>query len=303
MKGHAEAVTRVAAKKEPLNTDANRIIQSLHKSTNEKVDKLFKTAHALAKKSRPFSDFSWQCDLDKSKGLDVGSTYQNDKSCRVIIGAIANTEREKIAKFIEEAKFVTVMSDGSTDVSVIENEIIYLRFSIKGVVHVVFIAIVAVPKANSRGILNAIKNGFAYVCKTPEDVDKILGKLIAYCCDGASVNTGMQNGVIALMRREISDTIVLVHCLVHRLELGYKDSIKGIKAYDKLMTMMSQIYTFYHTSPLHRANLMTTFQVLKQKEVIPLRVGGTRWISHTCNALENFYAGYEGIVMHLGQVR
>ena len=38
----------------------------------EKLSKLFITCHALAMKSRPFSDFTWQCEIDEKKGLPIG---------------------------------------------------------------------------------------------------------------------------------------------------------------------------------------------------------------------------------------
>ena len=38
----------------------------------EKLSKLFITCHALAMKSRPFSDFTWQYEIDEKNGLPIG---------------------------------------------------------------------------------------------------------------------------------------------------------------------------------------------------------------------------------------
>ena len=38
----------------------------------EKLSKLFITCHALAMKSRLFSDFTWQYEIDEKKGLPIG---------------------------------------------------------------------------------------------------------------------------------------------------------------------------------------------------------------------------------------
>ena len=38
------------------------------------MQKLFRTAHAIAKKGRPFTDFVWMCELDEMKGLKIGET-------------------------------------------------------------------------------------------------------------------------------------------------------------------------------------------------------------------------------------
>ena len=124
-----------------------------------------------------------------------------DKSCSAFIKAIAETERLKIEEKVKACKFIAVMSDGSTDVD----------------------GLVDVRRADSRGILDAIKRALIFPNTLQNDV---LNKLIGFTCDGASVNTGEKNGVIALMHRDISDRIVLVHCLVHRLELAYKKAVK-----------------------------------------------------------------------------
>ena len=95
---------------------------------------------------------------------------------------------------------------------------------------------------------------------------------------------------------------MLVKCLVHRLELSYKDAVKGIKVYDNLISMLSTLYAFYHASPLNCSNLKKSFASLARKDVMPLCVGGTHWLAHTATALRNFWDGYTALVLYLGQV-
>ena len=89
---------------------------------------------------------------------------------------------------------------------------------------------------------------------------------------------------------------------MHRLELSSKDAVKGIKVYDNLISMLSTLYAFYHASPLNRSNLKKSFASLARKDVMPLCVGGTRWLAHTATALRNFWDGYTALVLYLGQV-
>ena len=55
---------RVAtAKLTPVeSSDAHKAVATLNKAQYLRMEKLFQTAHALAKKGRPFSDFSWMCE-------------------------------------------------------------------------------------------------------------------------------------------------------------------------------------------------------------------------------------------------
>ena len=75
-----------------------------------------------------------------------------------------------------------------------------------------------------------------------------------------------------------------------------------IKVCDHLISMLSTLYAFYHASPLNRSNLKKSFASLAVKDVMPLCVGGTRWLAHTATALRNFWDGYTALFLHLGQV-
>ena len=164
-------------------------------------------------------------DLDEMKGLDVGDTYRNDKSCREFISAIADVERENIEMKLKEASFISVLSDGSTDVSVIENEIVYVHFCVRGQIQTYFVKLCPVERANADGILNAIKSSLQESFPTTDSLKKI----VAFGADGAAVNTGQVSGVISKMQAEVRGSIVMVQCMVHRLELAYKDAFNQCK--------------------------------------------------------------------------
>ena len=106
---------------------AEKAIQKMNEEVFAKLEKLFRTCHAMAKHNRPFSDFVWQYQLDKAKRLDVGATYINDKSARSFTQVIAETEHANMKRVIERNKFASILSDGATDCSVTESERVYVR--------------------------------------------------------------------------------------------------------------------------------------------------------------------------------
>jgi len=55
-------------------------------------------------------------------------------------------------------------------------------------------------------------------------------------------------------------------------------------------------------SPLNRANLKESCVAAGVPNLIPTRVGGTRWLAHTLNAMDNLWKIYPAMVMHLSQV-
>ncbi len=96
---------------------------------------------------------------------------------------------------------------------VMENEAVYVQFCTHGKVSLYFIGMQPVEIANAPGIYGAIMKSLEFE-----------GLSCLTHSDGASVNmvnTGKYNGVIALLHRNISQSVVL-HCLDHALELVLK---------------------------------------------------------------------------------
>ena len=120
--GHSVAVeherNRIA---HPGTSIAEQSIQKMNRAVFNKVDKLFRNAHSIAKNNRPFSDYVWMATLDERKGLILGQTYRNEKACKEFIHSIANMEKDNVMAEMKDVKFITVVSYGSTDVSVSEN--------------------------------------------------------------------------------------------------------------------------------------------------------------------------------------
>ena len=156
--------------------------------------------------------------MDKAKGLNIGTTYHNNKPARLFTQAIADTEREKVKTEIAGSKF---LNDGATDSSVTENEIVYVRVCKQGTVSVKFIGCMSTEKADAEGILNALERA---VRITGLKWDELLQKWVALGSDGASVMMGVRKGVAVLLK-ERNPCIIGIQCFGHRLELAYKESL------------------------------------------------------------------------------
>ena len=240
--GHIDAEFHIENRKKPGASVAEKSIEKLNDVAFTRLSHLFRNAHAIAKYNQSFSSFRWMADLDEKKGVVIGDTYKNDKACREFIRAIS-----------------TVISDGSTDVSVKENEAVYIRFCHKGVPQTIFVSMQAIEKADATGIMKAIKTALKKL-DTGDKID-IYKKVIAFAADGASINTGKLNGVISKMRDEWNPSICMVQCLAHRLELMFKESFKADLLYEKVMSLLSSLFSFYHKSPLQRSGLQISYKV------------------------------------------
>ncbi len=67
--------------------------------------------------------------------------------------AISEVKRQKIECLLTKAKYGIIMSGGSRDVSVVENEIVYIHFALRVITHCYFLGLVACEVAMHAAFL------------------------------------------------------------------------------------------------------------------------------------------------------
>lgn len=133
----------------------------------------------------------WFSRLDQKKGINIGNTYVNRKQARVFIKHIAAVERATLQSKLAETKFLSILSVGSTDSAVLDQEIVYTRFCKEGKVEVHFVGIQDVEKVDGESIAQAINAMMQRV------IEEWQAKLVACGTDGASVITWTHKVVVA----------------------------------------------------------------------------------------------------------
>ena len=259
----------------PGSSVAERSLLSIHESVLKRLKIIFITCHGLAMNARPFRDFTFQCDMDRAKGLDIGNTYITVKAAEQFTHFISEVIRNEIAVDLNKTPYLSVIIDGATDSSVKEQELVYVQHASGGRIKTTFIGI---------------------------ETD-LFKKIVAFASDGASVMTGHKSGLVTKLRDK-QPHLIGIHCVNHKLELAYKDVFR---CYDKLKVidqLLLDLYYFYERSPLNRTNLQIAREAsgIGNVAVTPLRVGGTRWVSYMANALERLFNAYPAIILHLSQV-
>ena len=279
---------------------AEQAIQQMDSANQARLKKMFIVTHALMKQRQSYNSFLWACSMEDRLDVDMGTSYRTDKKCREFCHFIAEVERLKLVELYQQTKFISLVVDGSTDSSVTEQEIIYIRMAISGKLNVRLLGISATEKANAPGILQGVMKSACEELEVPR-VD-VMKKLVGMGTDGAAVMQGRRAGLVALMKAE-QPALVGIHCLAHRLELGLKDTLKQFKPIQEVDKLLLDIYLFYHFSPLNRSMLRKTFETLNfDTHLIPTRIGGTRWVGHLWTALDKVLRGYEAITTHMTQV-
>eukprot|EP00731_Ephydatia_muelleri_P008522 Em0004g860a len=129
----------------------------------------------------------------------------------------------------------------------------------------------------------------------------IFTKPVGFGSDGASVMTGCKSGVSTRLKGE-QPLLFTLHCMAHRLELGFKGIIGANSFMSTFTELLFAIYNFYHSSALNRENLKSSCAAAGVKFLAPSRVGGTRWLPHTMLALKKLWNIYPALMQHFEQL-
>lgn len=165
----------------------------------------------------------------------TSSEVQND-----LIESVTVAINEKIRKEINEAKFVSIQADETTDVSTKAQLSIIVRYVNDKNTEERFMGFYDVSSDKSaEGISNKI---FAVI-----EEYNMGDKLICQTYDGASVMAGRHGGVQAIVRRKYPNAI-FVHCYAHQLNLVLLHSAKTIKEVKLFICNLTAFHSFFSRS-------------------------------------------------------
>ena len=119
---------------------------------------LFNSAYNLAKQERPFYDFPDLFKLqEKNKMPGIKKCYRNDRAAANFTDSIAKVTEDSFAKDLAKARYFCILSDGSKDSSVTEQELVYVLFLLCGKPMLKFLSIEPANNANAEGFIVALR--------------------------------------------------------------------------------------------------------------------------------------------------
>ena len=93
---HQFNVIKYNGQQNPENSEGARALRTMNQLQVNRMALLFRNVFACTKKGRPYTDFPMLCDLDESKGLDIGNKYRNNKKAAEFVTFISKAENNKI---------------------------------------------------------------------------------------------------------------------------------------------------------------------------------------------------------------
>ena len=120
--------------------------------------------------------------------------------CSQFIESIADVEKEKTKREVRETRFLSLLSDGSTDPGIIQQETVFVRYVDKeGQPWTKFVDIVPLESATVAGVCNAITTGLETIGIDEETPKK---KLVGCKFDGASVMLARSQALLCKYQKE-----------------------------------------------------------------------------------------------------
>jgi hypothetical protein len=104
-------------------------------------------SYYIAKSNKPFADFTGLLELSEKLGVQLQDEYNNKTKCKDFISEIARVIRSELISELENAKYVSLLLDGSTDKEGVEELILYVRFIKDNRVKEVFLSVTPLQNA------------------------------------------------------------------------------------------------------------------------------------------------------------
>lgn len=307
---HVNCVEHKKALANPTQTKMAKTIKKVDEKNSELYEKLFNSAYYIAVEGDSFTKFPKLCALQAKNGIDMGKNYLNDKACRNFCISAAEVLKEESLEEIENARFISVLSDGSTDKGIREQELVYVRFvGSTGEIQTKLSDIVDLEHGHAQGVKDGILKGLESVGITREILAE---KLIGVNTDGASVNLGKKGGAVKLLLDEVNEQfedgqtcneyITVVHCVAHNLELAICDAKKGCNYLKDFESILKGIFQLYYYSPKRRRELYDIAVSLDQELKHYGGVQQIRWVASQKRALTALLNNYDITIVHLEDI-
>ncbi|KAJ8018578.1 hypothetical protein HOLleu_43348 [Holothuria leucospilota] len=271
----------------PSRTSQPTITDALQRSIQEAYRKLLTTAYYVALDGLPLSPFKTFVVVQKKNGVQLlNKTDSNDRAAE-FVHELADAIRRKIAILLQSAVAFSVLSDGSQARKTgKEKELVMVRV-IKAGQPVYFVAaledIDEYGDANAENLHRSINNAFQNKLKI--GMAQYTNALVSATADGASVNTGIYNGLLVRMRKAERPWLVMIHCVSHRLELAVKDTLMKEKTFEQVKDLMITIYYVMKNSGKFKRHFEETAHALGIQVYKFPKVHGTRFVAHQRNGV------------------
>ena len=267
----------------------------------------FDIAYFLATENLPYTKYPKLCQLETRHGVRVGTSYVNENAGKEFIHYTAESRRQELKATLANAKFFSLLLDGSTDTGNIDDEVFLVVWcdcngsDEKVHTRMDYFSVVRPQAVTAQGLFEVLESGLRGLGIQEVSAEQCK-KLVGVGTDGASANIAA-HGLKGLVERRLP-WVFWMWCMAHRLELSVKDALKGT-AFDAIDEFLLRLYYLYEKSPKKCRELEDLIADLREclsfddAGVKPVRSSGSRWVSHKLNAMKRVISKFGAYTNHI----
>ena len=173
--------------------------------------------------------------------------------------SISHCIKDDIQKELLQSPVYGILTDEGTDISTTSSLILYTYYVFNGFRKLRFLANVELSHCDASSLYAAILNVL-------KDYGVSSSKCLGFGSDGASVMTGKENGVAALLKR-VNPYLISIHCVAHRLALASSQAASEVSTIVKYRQTLSALYGHFSHSSVKSHELREIQQVLDDPEI------------------------------------
>ncbi|XP_038063160.1 zinc finger protein 862-like [Patiria miniata] len=236
----------------------------------------------------PLSTFKTLVRVQKANGVKLIEGTESSNKAREFVHEIANAIRAKLSSILCSSTAFSVLSDGSQARKTSSEKELVMVQVVKAGHSVFYVAalenIDSYGDANAENLHKSLDNALENKLKIPHD--KYTKALVSATADGASVNTGIYNGLLVRFQKAERPWLVSIHCVSHRLELAVKDTLMKEGPFKQVSEMMTTLYYLMKQSGKFKRHFEVTASALHCQVYRFPKVHGTRFVGHQRKGLK-----------------
>ena len=212
------------------------------------------------------------CDFLRELSLGRNAQYSIEQIISELLQCISLVIKEQIVSDMQSSLFFSLMTDESTDISVLKQLVLVGCYVTDGGVKTAFLHIGNIVDCRAETIEKAIleflsSNGLS------------ISKLRSFGSDGAAVMVGRVSGVGVRLQAH-SPTMIAVHCFNHRLALAAAHASDSVPYLKQFKSILQTLFYFYQNSAVRTASLHAIQEVLNDPSIKCKQAKDVRWLSH-----------------------
>ena len=109
-------------------TPIGRGLNNMAVDNQRRMEHLFNATYTVCKEELPFTKYVPICQLLEKCGVNMGDSYRTDRAAAEFSNHISAVMKETLEDDLQNARYYSVLCDGSTDASIKSQELIYVLY-------------------------------------------------------------------------------------------------------------------------------------------------------------------------------